>query len=140
MGKYSVPEWIGAMRARGTIGSEFALEQSLIHGNHATIIEAGPELAAQGNMLYKIGLRQTMEQCASLDVNLNSSCLEIGDHEVLCHARRVWEHAHPPCRPRGGLHRPAVALRPCAFLLRHRARHDDDRRLREAPKDSRGDL
>lgn len=46
MGKYSVPEWIGAMRPRGTIGSEFALEQSLIHGNHATIIEAGPELAA----------------------------------------------------------------------------------------------
>lgn len=82
MGKYSAPEWIGAMRPRGTIGSEFALEQSLIHGNHATIIEVGPELAAQGNMLYKIGLRQTMEQCASLDVNLNSSCLEIGDHEV----------------------------------------------------------
>lgn len=67
----------------GTIGAEFALAQSLVHGNHATIIEMGDELAAQGHMLYKIGLRQTMERCTSLDVLLESACMEIGDHEVV---------------------------------------------------------
>lgn len=67
----------------GTVGAEIALEQSLIHENHATIIEMGSELAAQGHMLYKIGLRQTIERCTSLDVNLECSCLEIGDHEVV---------------------------------------------------------
>lgn len=71
----------------GTIGAEFALEQSLVQGNNVAIIEAGQELASQGNMLYKIGLRQTMERCASLDVYLDSTCLEIGDHEVFMRDR-----------------------------------------------------
>lgn len=66
----------------GTIGIEFALEQALFHRNHVTVIEAGDSLAAQGNMLYKIGLRQTMERAESLGVMLNARCLEIRKHSV----------------------------------------------------------
>lgn len=66
----------------GTVGSEIALEQSLFNGNRVTVVEAGPELAAQGNMLYKIGLRQTMERCTTLNVMLNSKCLRIGERFV----------------------------------------------------------
>lgn len=67
----------------GTIGAEIGLEQSLIHHNNVTIIECGTELAPQGNMLYKIGLRQTMEKCETLNVMLESMCQEICDHEVI---------------------------------------------------------
>lgn len=67
----------------GTVGAEIALEQALIRGNHVTIVEMGDELAAQGNMLYKIGLRQTMEQCEALDVLLNASCQEIREEGVI---------------------------------------------------------
>lgn len=66
----------------GTIGSEFALEQSLFNGNRVTVIEAGSELASQGNMLYKIGLRQTMEKCSDLAVMLNATCLQIDERSV----------------------------------------------------------
>ncbi len=61
----------------GTVGSEIALEQALFNKNRVTIVEMGGELAAQGNMLYKIGLRQTMETCDTLDVLLNAACQEI---------------------------------------------------------------
>lgn len=66
----------------GTIGAEFALEQSLIYGNNVTVIERSNELAAQGNMLYKIGLRQTMEKCTSLNIMLNSGCQCVFDDHV----------------------------------------------------------
>lgn len=66
----------------GTVGAEIALEQSLFCGNHVTIVEMGDELASQGNMLYKIGLRQTMDRCTSLDVMLGASCLEIKENAV----------------------------------------------------------
>ena len=67
----------------GTVGAEIALEQALVRGCKVTIVEAGSQLAAQGNMLYKIGLRQTMEQCESLDVMLNATCLEIKTSSVV---------------------------------------------------------
>ena len=113
----------------GTIGAEFALDQSLVFGNHATIIEMGPELAAQGNMLYKIGLRQTMERCTSLDVFLESRCLEIGDHEVIMRDAAGEVHV---------IHADHVVLVhgaqgpfvTCAVVLRHHTRHNDDWRLR----------
>lgn len=66
----------------GTIGAEIAVEQSLFNGNRVTVVEAGPELAAQGNMLYKIGLRQTMEKCSDLNIMLNAACLQIDEHSV----------------------------------------------------------
>lgn len=67
----------------GTVGIEFALEQALFYGNHATVVEMGAEVAAQGNMLYKIGLRQTMEKANLLDVMLRASCQEIREHSVI---------------------------------------------------------
>lgn len=66
----------------GTIGAEIAVEQSLFNGNRVTVVEAGSELAAQGNMLYKIGLRQTMEKCSDLNIMLNAACLQIDEHSV----------------------------------------------------------
>ena len=67
----------------GTVGAEIALEQSLIHKNNVSIIELGDELATQGNMLYKIGLRQTMEKCESLTTYLNTQCTEVKDNSVI---------------------------------------------------------
>lgn len=67
----------------GTVGAEIALEQSLIHNNNVTIVEMGAELAPQGNKLYKIGLRQTMEQCKTLTTLLETSCMEIKDDVVV---------------------------------------------------------
>ena len=67
----------------GTVGAEIALEQSLIHRNNVSIIEMGNELATQGNMLYKIGLRQTMEKCESLPTYLNTQCIEVKDNSVV---------------------------------------------------------
>ena len=67
----------------GTVGAEIALEQSLIHKNNVSIIEMGNELATQGNMLYKIGLRQTMEKCESLTTYLNTQCIEVKDNSVV---------------------------------------------------------
>lgn len=67
----------------GTIGAEIALEQSLLHRRQVTIVEMGNTLAPQGNMLYKIGLRQTMEQCSTLQVLLESGCQEIKEKSVI---------------------------------------------------------
>ncbi len=67
----------------GTVGAEIALEQSFIHNNNVTIVEMGKELTPQGNMLYKIGLRQTMEQCKSLTTVLECGCQEIKKNTVV---------------------------------------------------------
>lgn len=66
----------------GTIGSEIALELSLIHKKHVTIVEMGNELAAQGNILYKIALRQKMEQTDRLRVLLNTRCQKIEGNQM----------------------------------------------------------
>ncbi|HAH62255.1 MAG TPA: 2,4-dienoyl-CoA reductase, partial [Treponema sp.] len=47
-----------------------------------TVVEFTGELAAQGNMLYKIALRQKMEKAQTLHVMLNTSCMEILDGSV----------------------------------------------------------
>ena len=64
----------------GTIGSEIALELAE-RGKKATIIEMGDTLAAKGNWLYRLALRQHMnaaKEAGSLDWKLNSKVKEIG--------------------------------------------------------------
>lgn len=61
----------------GTIGAEIGLELSLLKKKNVTIVEMIDELAVQGNMLYKIGLRHKMEEAKTLHVMLEAGCQEI---------------------------------------------------------------
>lgn len=67
----------------GTIGSELALELAKIKGKNVTIVEMGPELAPQGNSLFKIAMRQKMETTKTLNVLLNSKCVEVNNHAMV---------------------------------------------------------
>lgn len=67
----------------GTIGSELALELSLIKHKKVTLIEMGGELAPQGNSLYKIALHQKIKQADKLTVYLHSTCKEITTESVI---------------------------------------------------------
>lgn len=67
----------------GTIGSELALELAKIRNKQVTIVEMGSELAPQGNLLFKIALRQKMEITPNLNVLLNSRCLEVTDQGMV---------------------------------------------------------
>lgn len=67
----------------GTIGAEIGLELSLLHQKNVTIIELGGEIAAQGNMLYKIALRQKMQQASTLNTMLKTTCQEIKEDVVV---------------------------------------------------------
>ena len=49
---------------------------------HVSIIEITDTLSAQGNMLYRIGLRQHMEQCKNLNCYTQTKCTEITDNGV----------------------------------------------------------
>lgn len=67
----------------GTIGAEIGLELSLLKHRNVTIIELAEEIAAQGNMLYKIALRQKIEQASSLNIMLKTTCREINEGSVV---------------------------------------------------------
>lgn len=60
----------------GSTGCEMAIDLAR-DGKDVTIIEGGSKLAQTGNMLYRIGLRQTMEKEETLHWKLNSFCQEI---------------------------------------------------------------
>jgi len=66
----------------GTIGAEIALELAEIKGKNVTIIETGSEIAAGGNMLYRIALRQRMDAVRNLSTLMKSSCTEINPEGV----------------------------------------------------------
>lgn len=66
----------------GSIGSEIALELALVKGKNVTIVEMGSEVAPQGNMLYKIALRQKMESAKTLTTLLLTTCTEIKENQV----------------------------------------------------------
>lgn len=68
----------------GTIGAEIALELAELKGRRVTVVEMGEKIAAQGNMLYRIALRQKMDRCGDRLVRLtNTRCLEINPQGVL---------------------------------------------------------
>jgi NADPH-dependent 2,4-dienoyl-CoA reductase/sulfur reductase-like enzyme len=61
----------------GTIGAEIALELAERHGKEVYLVEMTGEIAAQGNMLYRIALRQKMDAAPNLVRLLNTRCVEI---------------------------------------------------------------
>ncbi|WP_067841380.1 oxidoreductase [Amphibacillus sediminis] len=65
----------------GSTGCELGIELAR-NGKHVTILEGTDQLASNGNMLYRIGLRQTMEQEDNLDWELNAYCQEITNQGV----------------------------------------------------------
>lgn len=68
----------------GTIGAEIALELAELKGKHVTIIEMGNCLAAQGNMLYKIALRQKYEQLKQpIKIHYYTTCNQINKDHVI---------------------------------------------------------
>ena len=66
----------------GTIGAEIGLELSLLKKKNVTIVEMLGELAVQGNMLYKIGLRHKMNETETLQVMLEAGCQKITPDSV----------------------------------------------------------
>lgn len=65
----------------GTIGAELALGYAE-KGFHVSIVEMLNQLAIQGNMLYKIALRQKLEKLDNLDVYLETKVKEIQENKV----------------------------------------------------------
>lgn len=66
----------------GSIGSEFALEIAK-RGNHVTLLEKGNEIAANGNFLYRLGLKQQMNLYPNLVVKTEVDVNEVTDKTVI---------------------------------------------------------
>ncbi len=66
----------------GTIGSEIGLELAE-RGNTVHIVEITDTLNAQGNMLYRIAIRQHMEKCKTLHTMTETKCKEIRENGVV---------------------------------------------------------
>lgn len=67
----------------GTIGAEIGLEYASLKKRNVTIIELTDKIASQGNMLYRIALRQKMDQASTLNVMLKTTCSEIREDGVI---------------------------------------------------------
>ena len=67
----------------GMIGAEIALELAELKGKNVSIVELLGTIASQGNMLYKIALRQKMDMVKNLTVYLETTCTEINSQGVL---------------------------------------------------------
>ncbi len=61
----------------GAIGAEMGLELAELKGRNVTIIELTNKIAAQGNLLYQIALRQRMEAVPTLTCLMETACKEI---------------------------------------------------------------
>jgi len=61
----------------GTIGAEIGLELAELKGKKVTIIEMTSEIAVQGNLLFKIALRQKMDELNNLIRMTKTQCQEI---------------------------------------------------------------
>lgn len=71
----------------GTIGAEIGIELAALDKKEVTIVEMTGEIAVQGNMLYKIGLRQHMDAAPTLHVLTETLCMEIADAGVIVKTR-----------------------------------------------------
>lgn len=79
----------------GTIGAELALELAE-SGREVKIVEMGGTVAAQGNSLFRIALRQMFDkQGDSLEVLLKTACLSIGDSKVIARGPKGDERVLP---------------------------------------------
>jgi len=67
----------------GTIGAEIGLELAELKGRNVTIVELTSSIAAQGNLLYRIALRQKMDKLDNLRQMLETRCKEITEAGVI---------------------------------------------------------
>lgn len=74
----------------GTIGSEIGLELAE-RGNTVHIIEITDTLNAQGNMLYRIAIRQHMEKCKTLYAHTETVCTQIKPDGVVVKGKNSHE-------------------------------------------------
>lgn len=79
----------------GTIGAELALEQAELYHRHVTIVELSNQIAVQGNMLYRIALRQKMEVLDNLVVLKQTQCAEITADRVVLKNKEGFESTIP---------------------------------------------
>ena len=76
----------------GTIGAEMGLELAELHGREVTLVEISDQIAAQGNLLYRIALRQKMEAVPSLHCLTETVCTSITEDSVqVCSAGKKEE-------------------------------------------------
>ena len=66
----------------GSIGAELGLELAELHGRNVSIVEMTSEIAAQGNLLYRIALRQKMDAVPNLVKFMEHSCVNITEGGV----------------------------------------------------------
>lgn len=66
----------------GSIGCEIGLELSL-EGHDVTIIEMAEDIALNGNMLYRIALKQHIEKQDNLHILVNTACEAIEEDALL---------------------------------------------------------
>lgn len=66
----------------GTIGAELGLEMAELEGKDVALVEMTDCVAAQGNLLYRIALRQKMDATVKLERLLETSCGRIGPEGV----------------------------------------------------------
>jgi 2,4-dienoyl-CoA reductase-like NADH-dependent reductase (Old Yellow Enzyme family)/thioredoxin reductase len=79
------PERVGrrvVVLGGGTIGAELGLELSELEGKDVSIVEMTDQIAVQGNLLYRIALRQKMDAIPRLERLLETVCREIGPDGV----------------------------------------------------------
>lgn len=68
----------------GTIGLELAIELSELYNKEVSIVELTDKLAAQGNMLYRLSLRQKYDALEKpLDIHTECRVIEIKEQSVL---------------------------------------------------------
>ena len=75
----------------GMIGAEIALELAELQGKNITIIEVTDEIAAQGNILYRIALRQKMDAVKNITKLMETTCREISSDGVTLRANNGKE-------------------------------------------------
>lgn len=66
----------------GSTGCELGIELAR-HGKNVTIMESGDLLAKNGNILYRVGLRQTMDKERTLHSKLNIRIKEIAETGIV---------------------------------------------------------
>lgn len=79
------PERIGkqvVIIGGGTIGAEIGLELAEREGRQVTIVEMTDTLASQGNLLYRIALRQKLDSLTTFTALTRIRCVRIGNQEV----------------------------------------------------------
>lgn len=67
----------------GSVGAEMALGAAEIDNKNVTIIEMTDTIASNGNLLYRISMKQHMDKLPNLKILTNSICREVTDKNVV---------------------------------------------------------